>query len=102
MLLKVDRLKPVVLNPGMENKVYGLKEDEKYCYVHRQYKNPSFTYSMQAIELIFLEISKDPGNIVEHLKASVKGQKNSQPQGQRILGVTAYSHPGTQPCSFTS
>ena len=34
------------------NKVYGIKENEKYCYVHRQYAQPSYTYSMQTIELI--------------------------------------------------
>ncbi len=50
------------------NKVYGIKENEKYCYVHRQYAQPSYTYSMQAIELIVAEIEKDSKNIVENLK----------------------------------
>lgn len=50
------------------NKKYGIKEDEKYCYVHRQYAQPSYTYSMQAIELIVEEVAKDPENIVNYLK----------------------------------
>ena len=54
------------------NKVYGIKENEKYCYVHRQYAQPSYTYSMQTIELIVGEIQKDPRNIVEYLKGTKK------------------------------
>lgn len=50
------------------NKVYGIKENEKYCYVHRQYAQPSYTYSMQTIDLIVGEIQKDAENIVERLK----------------------------------
>lgn len=50
------------------NKVYGIKENEKYCYVHRQYAQPSYTYSMQTIDLIVDEIQKDSKNIVERLK----------------------------------
>lgn len=54
------------------NKVYGLKENEKYCYIHRQYAQPSYTYSMQAVELIVGEIQKDPEHIVENLKKAKK------------------------------
>lgn len=50
------------------NKAYGIKENEKYCYVHRQYAQPSYTYSMQAIELIVSEIQKNPDTILEMLK----------------------------------
>lgn len=50
------------------NKVYGIKENERYCYIHKQYAQPSYTYSAQAIELIVGEIQKDPDNIVEKLK----------------------------------
>ena len=38
--------------------------NEKYCYVHRQYAQPSYTYSMQAIDLIVGEVKKDSKNIV--------------------------------------
>ena len=54
------------------NKVYGIKENEKYCYVHRQYAQPAYTYSMAAIELIFQEIKKDSENIVGNLNKSIK------------------------------
>jgi hypothetical protein len=54
------------------NKVYGIKENEKFCYVHRQYAQPSYTYSMQAIDLIVGEIQKNPKNIVEKLKNAKK------------------------------
>ena len=54
------------------NKAYGIKENEKNCYVHRQYAQPSYTYSMQTIELIVGEIEKDSENIVEKLKKTKK------------------------------
>lgn len=54
------------------NKEYGIKENEKYCYVHRQYAQPSYTYSMQAVELIVGEIEKNPLGIVKHLKKAKK------------------------------
>lgn len=54
------------------NKVYGIKQNEKYCYVHKQYAQPSYTYSSQAIDLIVGEIEKDPDNIVENLKKAKK------------------------------
>lgn len=54
------------------NKAYGIKENEKYCYVHRQYAQPSYTYSMHTIELIVGEIEKDSENIVERLKKTKK------------------------------
>lgn len=57
---------------GLFAKVYGLKENEKYCYIHKQYAQPSYTYSMQAIELIVDEIIKDLENIVEKLKKAKK------------------------------
>ena len=54
------------------NKVYGIKDNPKLCYVHRQFSQPQYTYSIQAVELIVEEIKKDPTNIVENLKKSIK------------------------------
>lgn len=54
------------------NKKYGIKENEKYCYVHRQYAQPSYTYSIHAIEIITDEIIKDPNDIVDYLKKAKK------------------------------
>lgn len=57
---------------GLFNKVYGIKENEKYCYVHRQYAQPSYTYSMAAVDLIVDEIRHDSDNIVDRLKKAKK------------------------------
>lgn len=46
------------------NKVYGIKENSKYCYVHKQFSQPQYTYSIHAIDLIVEEIKKDPENIL--------------------------------------
>lgn len=75
------------------NKVYGLKENEVYCYVHKQYSQPTYSYSIQAIDLITAEIEKDPENIVERLKK----QKNKLTPGAKEFLVFTYSHSGTQP-----
>ena len=80
------------------NKAYRIKENEKYCYVHRQYAQPSYTYSRQTIELIVGEIEKDSENIVERLKKT----KNKLTPGAKEFLVFTYSHSGTQPKSFTS
>lgn len=73
------RLEKYSLNPIMNhyvfnlfNKVYGIKENSKYCYIHKQFSQPQYTYSIHAIELITEEIRKDPDNIIENLKNSIK------------------------------
>ena len=65
------------------NKVYGIKENEKYCYVHTQYKNPMYTYSMQAIDLIYNEIVKDSQNIKSKLESIVKNTSKPSTLGAR-------------------
>ena len=76
------RLKKLGININMTsyifnlfNKVFGIKENPIYCYTHKQFKNPTYTYSMQAIELIVNEIQKDPENIVKNLKKSIEKAK---------------------------
>ncbi len=59
------------------NKVYGIKENPKFCYIHKQFSQPQYSYSMQAIELITEEIKKDPHNIVENLKELVTRQNKN-------------------------
>ena len=68
---------------GLFNKVYGIKENEKYCYVHTQYKNPMYTYSMQAIDLIYNEIVKDSQNIKSKLESIVKNTNKPSTLGAR-------------------
>ena len=49
-------------------KHYGIKENEKFCYVHKQFKQPQCTYSHQLIDFIVDELSKDPQNILNNIK----------------------------------
>ena len=56
---------------GLFSKVFGLKENERYCYIHKIYSQPSYSYSVQAIELIVDEVKKDR-DIIEKLKKRAK------------------------------
>ena len=49
-------------------KYYGIKDNKKLCYVHRQFKNPQYSYSHQAIDFIVLELEKDPEHILDNIK----------------------------------
>lgn len=49
-------------------KYYGIKDNPKFCYVHRQYSTPQYSYSQQTIEFILDEIKKDPENILDNIK----------------------------------
>ena len=40
-------------------KYYGIKENEKLCYIHKQFTTPRYSYSQQAIDFIYEEIKKD-------------------------------------------
>lgn len=47
---------------------YNLKGDLKYCYVYDVHKQPSYSYSQAAIDIIYAEIKKDPEKIIQNLK----------------------------------
>lgn len=49
-------------------KYFGLKENERFCYVHRQFTMPQYSYSLQAVEFIIDELKKDPENILNNIK----------------------------------
>lgn len=53
-------------------KYYKLKENEDFCYITTTFGQPQYSYSIKAIELIVDEIKKDPDNIIQNLKNSVK------------------------------
>lgn len=76
-------------------KYFGLKSNEKFCYIHKQFTQPQYTYSQQLIDFIIEEIQKDPEYILDNIK-------KANPRGKGILSVSAYSHSRTQPLSFTS
>lgn len=49
-------------------KYYGLKENEKLCYTHKQFSTPQYSYSQQMIDFIVDEIRKDPIHILDNIK----------------------------------
>lgn len=49
-------------------KYYSLKDNEKLCYVHKQYTTPQYSYSQQMIDFIVNEIMKDPMHILDNIK----------------------------------
>ena len=49
-------------------KHFSLKENEKFCYVHKQFSQPQYSYSQQAVDFIFDELKKDPKNILNNIK----------------------------------
>lgn len=51
---------------------YNIKSNEKWCFTYKANSNPSYSYSMQAIEFIMEEIKKDPENILDNLKEKLK------------------------------
>ncbi len=53
-------------------KYYGIKNNDKFCYVVRQFAKPKFTYSIQAIDFVVEEIRKDPENILDNIWKKIK------------------------------
>lgn len=49
-------------------KYYNLKENEKLCYVHKQFSQPQYSYSQAMIDFIVEEIKKDPDHILDNIK----------------------------------
>lgn len=46
---------------------YGLKENDKYCYVHKQFSNFQYSYSQQVIDFIITEIINDL-EVIDNIK----------------------------------
>ncbi len=49
-------------------KHFKMKSNTKFCYVQNHDKQPQYTYSHQAVDFIFEELSKDPENILNIIK----------------------------------
>ena len=47
---------------------FGMKNNPRFCYVHHINEQPTFSYSIQAIDFIVDEIKKAPDHIIEDLK----------------------------------
>lgn len=61
---------------------FGMKENEKMCFVYQISSQPQYSYSQQAIDFIYGEIKKAPDHILDDLKEKTKrstpGAKDSQ------------------------
>lgn len=55
-------------------KYYDIKSNIKWCFVHKQFSQPNYTYSTQTIEFIIDEIKKDPKNILNNIKERMKSK----------------------------
>lgn len=51
---------------------YGIKSNPKLCYSYNVTSHPMYSYSMATIDLIVMEIEKDPENILRVLKERSK------------------------------
>ncbi len=49
-------------------KHFNLKGNTEYCYIHKQFSTPQYSYSQKAIDFIVSELSKDPNNILNNIK----------------------------------
>lgn len=50
---------------------FGLKENERMCFIYQVSTQPQYSYSQQAIDFIFDEIKKAPDTILDDLKVKV-------------------------------
>lgn len=57
---------------GLFVSYFGLKNNERYCYVHTLDTVPRYSYSLQAIDFIMGELKKAPGTILDDLKRKTK------------------------------
>ncbi len=53
-------------------KYYSIKGNEKLCFVTKMFSQFQYSYSIQTIDFIVDEIKKDPENIIQNLKISIK------------------------------
>ena len=49
-----------------------IKENAKLCYAYKVNTQTTYSYSLQTIDFIVEEIKKDPENIIQNLKNSIK------------------------------
>lgn len=49
-------------------KHFGIKDNVDYCYVHKQFTTPQYSYSQKTVDFIVSELSKDPKHILNNIK----------------------------------
>ncbi len=57
---------------GLFSDYFSFKTNKRYCYVNTIGENPTYSYSIQAIDLIVDEIKKNPEHIIQDLKEKLK------------------------------
>lgn len=46
---------------------FGIKENQDFCWTNRINKTPQYSYSQQAVDFVFTELSKDPEHILDNI-----------------------------------
>ena len=49
-------------------KHFGVKQNERFCWIYRIHSQPQYSYSQQAIDFIYDELAKDPDSILDRIK----------------------------------
>ncbi len=61
---------------------FGIKENDRFCFIYEVSTQPQYSYSQQEIDFIFNEIKKAPDTIIGDLKDKIKkstpGAKDSK------------------------
>ena len=60
---------------------YGIKNNEKYCFIYNIHERPIYSYSYLVIEFLFDELKNDPDNIIFNIKKSIKKRVDSRSKG---------------------
>ena len=47
---------------------FNIKMNSKFCWINKITSNPMYSYSQQAVDFIFNELSKDPDHILDNIK----------------------------------
>lgn len=56
------------------DKYYGIKNNKQFSYEYRIQQQGQWSYSLQLIDFIVEEIKKDPNNIIQNIKKSIKNK----------------------------
>lgn len=56
-------------------KYFGIKDNDRFCYAYMVSSNPQYSYSSAAIDFLLEQIEKDPENILDVVRRSLKAKK---------------------------
>lgn len=75
MLFRGEEVQMNTYRFGLFTSYYGMKDNERFCFVNRIDKIPRYYYSIQAIDFIVDEIKKAPDRILDDLKQKYSKKK---------------------------